>query len=192
MISTTTSNALDVPNIIAGALAGGLVGFALGIVGTYFVDWLRRGRVKFLGFKRYETSFGILFGFRFKVIGSLDPGLCCLQIKWPSGRVFGKWDETPNPLQSDDLTQFRPEPVPATFYQPLFIDTEYSIPVIVADLNGNCDIFSGWWFGRDRGYGPNPRLPSPQSEQIRLTLLGGGGLSYSKEFRVSDILKAPL
>lgn len=178
-------NPVDVCNLLAAAI----VGFVLGIFSTFFIDWLRRPRVVRLDFRRHKANFGMLYSFQFRLKGSLDPGLCSLRIEWPGGSVFGKWDENPNPLEGDCLDRFKPELVPATFFLPLILNREYSIPILVVGGDNRCAIFSGWWFGREFGYG-DPALENPDVTQITLTLSGGGGLNYSRTFSGAEILAA--
>ena len=80
--------------------------------------------------------------FRFRLKGLSAPGLSRLTISWSDKTVVAKWDETPNPLERDDLSKFRPELVPATYDQPLFCGNEYVVPVLI-ERNGRFEIFSG-------------------------------------------------
>lgn len=187
-VTITLSNPIDVPNAIAVGLVGFIVGIISGILVTYGLAWLQRPRVQFLGFTEDDKfNLGSLYRFRFRLKGSTNPGLSCLQIQWPEGSVLGKWDEAPNPLAND--RQFKPELVPATFYQPLFFGKEYSIPVIIKPKGKEqFEVFSGRWFGQGLGYGTDPRIGNPQITSICLTLFGGGGLIYCKDFKVSDIV----
>ncbi len=169
----------ELPLDLVRTLAGGVVGLGL----VYLVNWLWRPRVKFLGFTKSRANFGTLYKLRFKLKGRSAPGFCGLQIEWSGGNILAKWDETPNPVRGDDPRQFEAALVPATFYQPLFLGREYAVPIVI-EHDGRQEIFSGWWFGREMGYGPDPRLPD--SDRVRLTILGGG-LRWSREFFVVDI-----
>ena len=167
------------PLDLASTLAGGVVGFLL----VFLVDWVRKPRVRFLGFVPVASNAGTLHKLRFKIWGFQTPGLSSLNIEWCCRNVFAKWDETPNPQEEGESTKFRPELVPSTYYQPLFCGKEYTIPIII-ESHGKHDIFSGWWFGRKSGYGPDPAIEP--TAQIRLTLTGAG-LSWSKPFSLSQI-----
>lgn len=171
--------AIDVPGI--------LIGFVLGVVSPYVVDRLWRPRVRAVAFVR-DAGFnlGPLYKLRFTLRGRSVPGFCCLRIEWSGGSVFAKWDEAPNPLAGDDPNRFRPELVPATFFQPLFLRRQYTVPILI-EREGRVEVFSGWWFGRPVGYGPDPAVA--RGETIRLTLLGGG-FEWSRDFTVDQVLRA--
>lgn len=168
------------------ALAFTGLGAILGVGLTLFVEWLNRPRVKWRGFERVETNFGVLYKAVFELGGRRDPGLSCLTIEWAGRQVFAKWDEAPNPLEADRLDAFRPELVPATFYQPLFTGKRYSVPILV-QRDGRPEVFSGWWFGHDRGYGPDPATADPARTQVRLALTGAR-LTWSKSFIAGAIV----
>jgi hypothetical protein len=172
--------ALKFPVDILGALVGGVVGLLL----VLFWDWISRPRVSFLGFNKVNVNFGDLYKLRFKLSGRKKPGICQLEIQWNGKSVKAKWDEAPNPLKNDDLNEFRPELVPATFYQTLFIEKEYQVPILHED-NGNLSIFSGWWFGRNNGYGDDPTI----NEEDKITLiLSGNNFQWRKTFKISKII----
>jgi len=174
---------IDWQNVLAGAAAGGMVGFAL----VHLVAWLWRPRVRKVRFVLENSNFGTLYKLCFTLRGRSQAGLCALAIEWGQAdlrTVFAKWDETPNPLENDDLTAFRPELVPNTFYQPLFLGRPYRVPVLIQS-NSAFEIFSGWWFGKDQGYGPDPIVS--KSHLIRLTLTGGN-FSWSKSLPVPEIV----
>ncbi|MCU7905914.1 MAG: hypothetical protein KZQ76_08650 [Candidatus Thiodiazotropha sp. (ex Epidulcina cf. delphinae)] len=170
------------PLDLLSTLAGGVVGFVL----VFVVDWVRRPRVKFLGFAVVESNFGDLYKLRFQLRGCVEPGLCRMTIQWCCKSVFAKWDETPNPLENDNLSKFKPELVPATYDQPLFFKHEYAVPLVIKN-EGKSEIFSGWWFGKDKGYGPDPGI-YPGTE-IRV-VLSGGGLSWSKTITLAELVNA--
>ncbi len=165
---------LDLVSTVAGGLAG------LGLV--YLVEWLWRPRVKVLGFRKTPSNIGLLYKFRFKLKGRRSPGFCCLRIEWCGRSVLGKWDETPNPVDRDDPNQFRPELVPSTFFVPLLLKQEYSVPIVI-EHDGKREIFSGWWFGRPR-WGPDPAVGD--GARIRLTL-AGGDFQWSGEFALAEV-----
>ena len=168
-------------------VGGIIVGFVLGVIAPYVVDWLWRPRVRDVGFVRDANfNLGTLYKLRFTLKGRAVPGMCCLRIEWRGRFVFAKWDEAPNPLEGDDLRRFRPELVPATFYQPLFLRRRYLVPVMI-EREGRREVFSGWWFGREMGYGPDPAIS--ERDTVRLTLLGGG-FEWTRDFRLDEILRA--
>lgn len=175
---------VDLAGILASALAGGVVGFFL----VYIVNWLWRPKVRTLGWARVPVNFGTLYKLRFTVKGRLSPGLCALEIEWNGRTVFAKWDETPNPLEQDDPSRFRPELVPGTYYQPLFTDREYIVPIVI-ERDDICQVFSSWWFGWGNGYGSDPTVN--RRTDIRLTL-AGGDLRWSATFRVDDIIRSAI
>ncbi|MEW5805173.1 MAG: hypothetical protein AB1721_00355 [Patescibacteria group bacterium] len=174
--------ALKLPVDILGALAGGAVGLILVLIW----DWISRPKVKFLGFISEQVNFGTLYKLRFKITGRQNPGICQLEIRWNGNSVKAKWDETPNPLENDQMNQFRAELVPATFYQPLFLQQEYKVPIVHRENNygQQLSVFSGWWFGRNNGYDPNPSV----DRDTELTLiLSGNNFQWSKKVKVSEI-----
>lgn len=170
------------PLDLLSTLAGGIVGFVL----VFVVDLVKRPRVRLLGFAAVPANFGTLYKLRFTLRGCTEPGLCRVTIHWCCKSVFAKWDEAPNPLESDDLSKFKPELVPATYDQPVFFNHEYSVPVVI-EKEDKREIFSGWWFGRNNGYGPDPSVES--SAEIRITL-SGAGLSWSRAFTLAEIVAA--
>ena len=162
-----------------------MVGFTL----VHFVDWLWRPRVKEYTFVEEKANFGTIYKLSFTLKGRSQPGLCALTIEWGTDKertsVFAKWDETPNPLEGDKLEGFRPELVPSTFYQPLFLGRPYSVPVLIK-AKDSYDVFSGWWFGKDCGYGPNPWVG--RCDNLSLTLVGGK-FSWTKSVTVDKIIE---
>ncbi|MEW8332898.1 MAG: hypothetical protein AB2558_20465 [Candidatus Thiodiazotropha sp.] len=173
----TFSFPLDALSVIA----GGIVGFFL----VFLVDFIKKPRVKDLGFSVEKVNFGTLYKVRFKLKGKSTPGLTRMTISWCCNKVFAKWDEAPNPIDEDDMKKFNPVLVPSTYDQPIFCGNEYNVPIVIND-NSKYEIFSGWWFGKNKGYGPDPSLNS--STKITLTLTGGSGLLWSKEFTISELL----
>lgn len=172
----------DWPLDLVSILAGGIVGFLL----VFIIDFIKKPRLKVLGFERASVNFGTLYKLRFKIKGRSSPGVCRLRISWSDRNVYAKWDETPNPLDDDNLSKFKPELVPGTFDQPLFKGIEYSVPIVIEN-NGNREVFSGWWFGKNIGYGPNPRLE--KGFNTKLTLYGTG-LSWTRSFTEKEICKS--
>ncbi len=171
----------DFPLDLASTIAGGLVGLFL----VYLVDWLWRPKVTELGFRKEKVNFGTLYKVGFRLKGRKEPGLCSLEIEWCGNRVFAKWDETPNPLKDDEIDKFVPERVPQTFYQPIFSKREYYVPILIEpDNTGNKEVFSGWWFGKKKGYGPDPAIKDNAKVSLTLT---GSNLCWKKEFNVSEI-----
>jgi hypothetical protein len=179
------------------AVAGGTVGLGL----VYFAAWLRRPYIESYKFEWTNRNFAKLYYLTFKLAGEDSPGFCAMQIKWRGHAVFGKWDETPNPIEKDQVNNFRIELVPQTFYQPLFFDREYSIPILAdnrnysppaANLCKQLAIFSGWWFGWFNNahlpqYGDDPTVG--EDDELELTLIGTG-LSKRWQCKVSEILKS--
>jgi hypothetical protein len=168
----------DLPLDLASVIAGGIVGFLL----VFLVDLIKKPRVKFIGFIKSPSNFGELHKIKFKLNGVSSPGLSRMTISWCGNSVFANWDESPNPLHDD--SEFRAELVPATYDQPIFNGNEYSVPLIIQN-NGRYEIFSGWWFGRESGYGPK-NIEIDSSTEIRVTLCGSG-LVWTKEFTLNDL-----
>jgi hypothetical protein len=194
---------LDWPEILVGAVLGALAGFVL----VEAVEWLRRPRVRNVHFRRHpDVHFGPVLVDLHRLCFELKgraPGLSFLEIRWRLDQgqalsVIAKWDETPEPLMrpapfSPD-EHFRPDMVPATFYQALFPGRAYSVPIVAFVRSGperadppfhpGPEAFSGWWYGSHIGFAPNPQLR--KDEWVRLTLTGAG-LSWSRVFSVHRI-----
>jgi len=175
-----------------------LSGLFSGLIGLLLVeiwDLIKRPKVRFLGFKGIKVNFGTLYKLNFKIYGKQHPGICQLEIKWDEKSVKANWDETPNPIKEDKIIKdkdgdwvpetFLPEVVPATFYQPLFLEKDYLVPIIHKDDKGQLSIFSGWWFGRKLGYSPDPKIN--ESQRIVL-ILSGNNFEWRKELKVKEIL----
>ena len=173
---------LDWPLDLVSTLAGGIVGFLL----VFIIHFIKKPRMKVLGFEQVSVNFGTLYKLRFKIKGLSSPGICRLRVSWSDKSVYAKWDESPNPLEDDDLSKFKPELVPGTFDQPLFRGIKYSVPIVIEN-NANREVFSGWWFGKKIGYGPNPRLE--KGFNLKLTLYGAG-LSWTRSFTEKEICKS--
>lgn len=174
--------ALKLPIDILGALIGGIIGLLL----VLLWDWISHPKVRFLGFVHEQVNFGTLYKLRFKITGRQNPGICQLEIQWNGNSVKAKWDEASNPLENDQLDKFRAELVPITFYQPLFLQQEYKVPIVHQENNNGqqLSVFSGWWFGKKKGYGPDPSV----SMDTELTLvLSGNNFQWSKKVKVSEI-----
>ncbi len=173
------------PMDLLGALMGGIVGFVL----VKLWDLYSKPKVKILGF--VNTNFncgGELIKLKFKITGKQNPGVCQLELQWCDNSVKAKWDEAPNPIKNDDCNEFKPELVPATFYQPLFLNKEYNVPIIHKENINSVEkftVFSGWWFGREKGYGPDPSIK--KCCRLKITL-SGNNFEYSKEYKVKKII----
>jgi hypothetical protein len=170
-----------------------LIGFILGIIAsviaTYWVTWLWRPKVKDGGFKKEDFNLGgKLFKLQFTLKGRSAPGTCCLEIRWQKNKVlnkvFAKWDETPNPSTDDTPNGFQPSMVPATYYQPLIPGRGYAVPILI-EQDGGYEIYSGWWWGKNKGYGPDPKVTKGTVITITLT---GNSLNWSRVLTVGDIL----
>ncbi len=170
---------LDWPNLIVGAILGGIVGLFL----VRIIDWLRRIRLKCKGFTIESTNFGELYKLEFILKGGFDPGVCCCEILSEQGNSCAKWDETPNPLKGDKLDRFVPEMVPATYYQNLFLNKEYAVPILIK-RNDDHFIFNAWWFGKAEGY--YGLKPMKDKETITI-IIRGNGFNWQKEFTVEKI-----
>lgn len=147
------------------ALLGGVVGLLL----VFCYDWTRRPRIKMCGFRCFDTNFGKLYKIKFKIIGKVHPGASEILIKWKDGQVNAKWDENQNPLRllSDGSEEFVPEKVPDTRILGVYCRREYMVPILHEDSSGQLTIFSGWWFGRNAGYGIDvPTVFKDQKIQI--------------------------
>jgi hypothetical protein len=171
---------IDWPNALIGALVGWLLGFGF----DRLILWSRRVKVEFKGFESVQTNFGILYKMRLELKGHEDPGECSCEIKINNYTTFAKWDETPNPLREDRLTEFVPEMVPTTFHQHLYVDREYYIPIIVKTGN-TIFVFDGWWFGRSAGYYKQPPI-IPHS--ILSMSVRGSGFVWSRTFTIEEII----
>ena len=76
--------------------------------------------------------------------------------------------------------------MPATYDQPPFFNHEYALPLVI-EKETKWEVFSGWWFGKDKGYGPDPSIDS--GAEIRVTL-SGAGLSWSRVITLAEIVNA--
>lgn len=182
------------PIDLLAALAGGLTGLAL----VEIWDRIRKPKLEYKFFKWKKVNFGYLLKIHFKLVGKQHPGICQLEIKWNDKSVFAKWDETANPIKEDNLEKdtegdwvpekFIPEAVPSTYYQPLFLKKEYSVPLLYSKQKDSqeFEIFSGWWFGRKEGYGPNIKV----NKDTQMTLiLSGSNFEWKETIKIDDILK---
>jgi len=167
------------PLDLVSTIGGGVVGLFL----VYLVDWIRKARIKYIGFKKAHATFGTLYKLHFIVKGRRSPGICRMQIRWDGKSVFAKWDENPNPLDRDVLGAFRAELVPSTFDQTLFNGEEYFVPVVIEN-GATRKVFSGWWFGHQLGYGPDPTLREGFSIDI---VLIGTDIKWSRQFSEKEI-----
>lgn len=175
------------------AIWGGVIAFML----VFIVEWLRKPKVKFLGFE--YSLFNIpngLYKIKIRICPKISvlkwftyqPGITSLEICYRDKIQFAKWDETPNPLIGDDPRQFEASMVPQTFYQILFLDRLYTVPIIHKDKEGKLTIFCGWWFGRDFGYGTAEDYNINKDEKICL-ILRGNNVFWKKQIKISDILE---
>ena len=182
--------------LISGVISGGIVSF-----------WLQRyWRPRVRSWCFIKTSFvpnpqvsgsrtpiGELIKLRFRVEGKTSPEFCALEITWvapghEATSVFAKWDEKPMPIEAHDMDSFRPELVPDTYFQPLIIGRVYDVPVLFCSADGQVDVFSGWWFGRKKGY-KRVALEIPKNTKLTLSLIGGGGLERVIETSAGEMLE---
>ena len=173
---------IDLPNLLIGALFGGIVGYYL----VKIIEWSHRVKLKFLGFKIEQTNFGKLLKLRFILKGRFEPGVCCCEIITEDGHRYAKWDETPNPLKGNNLNTFVPEMVPATFYQSLYLKKEYSIPILIEYNEKRINVFNGWWFGKYEGYAGFAELGNSDSVKI---IIRGNGFIWKQKFTVEKMYK---
>ena len=171
---------LDWPNVIMSGLVG------LGLV--LFVDWFKKPKIKFIGFQKINVNFGVLYKILIKIDGYVHPGLSRIDISWRGGSVFANWDENPNPLKNDCFDNFVPELVPQTFFQNTFCGKIYSVPILheESDESKKITVFSGWWFGRNKGYKESvPELVD--DSEIQIEFLSQNVSKKSKKYTVRDI-----
>lgn len=181
LIGNTEANqiTLNMPEVSIGGLSrwlGSLVisGF-ISLVVVLLYEYLSKPRIIFTGFT--STDFNLsdsLYKLNFTIKGKRDPGFSEVSIEWKDSnsnfqKVFAKWDETPNPL--DSKGEFVPEMVPQTFRNLLRSGKSYSIPILSKDGN-ELSVFSGWWFARDSGYGPADRAVVEKKTKITIKLSG--------------------
>lgn len=135
-----------------------------------------------------------------------SPGFCALEISAGCDEsVFAKWDETPNPVVNDE---YRPELAPQTYYQPLFLERTYLVPILavhvrddalntsdaaitVGDVTG-VEIFSSKWFERFDPYQTQRedrwRIGSIENE-LTLHLVGNGVAWNPPSWTIKRILE---
>ncbi len=167
------------------AILGGIVGLVL----VLFIEWYRKPKIKFIGFETVSVSFGTLYKLKIKITGKINPGLSELNIKWNNGNVSANWDENPNPLKNDKLSEFVPEMVPQTRYLNTYSGREYLVPIIHKSEEGKLTIFSGWWFGKDKGYGASvPEIDG--NWQLQFEFVSQNVNKKSKKYFVSEIIRA--
>jgi len=172
----------NLPIDLGSAIVGGIIGLLLVLAW----EWLTKPRIFWFNYSfiKEKVNFGTLYKLKFKVWGLRSPGFCEFQIHWGRNMVRGKWDESPNPLHKDDLNQFEPALVPQSFFLPLMLKQYYTVPILHED-DKSLTVFSGWWFGRKMGYGPNPRI----NKKAQLTLIiKGNNLEWRKKIKVEDII----
>lgn len=180
---------------------GFFAGVGASVVAGFILWWLFRPRVSLRGLcaVAYEhgSRTGALHKIVFELRGRSSPGWCCLEISWPADpeirgperlreRVFAKWDETAIPCENHDPAAFRPERVPATYFQPLLLRREYAVPIIFSS-QGNYDVFSGWWYGKEVGHKTYVEV-TPETE-LRLTLSGAGVARWVKTLTVRELVR---
>ena len=156
----------------------------MGKTKTKKVIYIFLKKVKYIGFDKIVVNFGKLYKLKLILKGYSDPGTCSCEIIIDERNILAKWDECPNPLENDDLNKFLPEKVPSTFFQPLNIEKEYTIPIVIKE-NESYYIFDGWWFGKDRGYYTHPALES--SSKITI-ILRGNKFNWKKELTLAEIM----
>jgi hypothetical protein len=157
--------AVDVPGLLLGALSG------IGV--SYLLAWLWRPRVRHLGYCRTAYEGGQLYKIVFEITGRTPPGTCVVELEWPGNergrqweRTFAKWDETAIPVSNG---VFRPELVPATYFQPLIPRREYAVPVLYKSPRGERVVFSGWWYGYPQH---KPYAAVQPTWRLRVTISG--------------------
>jgi len=174
------------------AIWGGIIGFFLVLI----IEQLRKPKVKLIKFEYenfnvpqglYKIKIKILPRFLMPKWFTYQPGITILEIRYRDKIQFAKWDEMPNPLRDDDPQKFEASMVPQTFYQMLFLDRFYSIPIIHKDKENNLSAFCGWWFGRNFGYGKEEDYQIDRSEKFCL-ILRGNNVYWKKQIKTSDIL----
>jgi hypothetical protein len=152
---------------------------------------------------RHSDHDGVLYKLRFKLTQTgrfarwttqPAPGTCAFEIRWrgpddAERNVLGKWDETPNPFDRDirGSRTFRRERVPLTYYQPLFLDREYRIPILMKD-GDRWRVFSGWWFGERVSFSA-PDIH--YGAELSITVTGTGFQHERKIDWATDIDLAP-
>jgi hypothetical protein len=166
------------------------VGLVVSLVANVITIWILppRLRIEPGGWveRRHKDHDGVLYKFRFKLgvrfrirryFGTVAPGDCAIRIEWkPKGsaprQALAKWDETPNPFRDG---KFAPDMVPSSYYQPLFLDREYSVPILMREKDepneDKWTIFSAQWFGATVAFS-NPRVYP--TDPVTLRIMGSG------------------
>ena len=196
--------------MMEGLLSGVVSGLVSGVIVAYFLA--HRWRPRLSASRWITTAFvpdrqvagssrkaGQLFKLRFMLTGRVSPEWGAVEIEWrnsgePRRRVFAKWDERAMPLDRHRPDEFRPELVPATYYQPLVTGRVYDVPVLFEDAaTGRIDVFSGWWFGRSHGYKEFMFGIDPARAIVSLHLVGANGLDERLgPLRVSEVCAAAI
>lgn len=168
-----------IPIDLLGVLLGGVVGLLL----VELWEYIKKPKIQFLGFLSSKfNSGGELIKIKFRIKGKSSPGVCQIELKWNKKNVKAKWDESPNPLENDDFEKFKPELVPSTYYQQLFLNKEYMVPVLHKKDSSELSVFSGWWYGQPN-YGPNPSIKFNDNLVISIS---GNNLEWCKSFSVGN------
>jgi hypothetical protein len=160
---------------------GAILAVVTGLVASALWAWLRKPRVRFLGYTSVNFGSGTLHKVVFQINGG-SPGSSCLHIRWPSHRgrafeeQFAKWDEAANPVDAHS-GRFLQWLVPSGYYQPLLPHRLYKVPIVFEGPNGEFEVFSGFWFGRDEGY---LKYRALERETVLTLLLAGTGLLWEK------------
>lgn len=163
-------NTLDLAN----AILGGLIGYILVILAELY----KRPKAKFAGFEK--TIFNIggtangnanLYKIIFKTSSSTGFGLSQIIIKHGEKNTYAKWDENPNPVLADNAQSFLPELVPLTTSLFLYPKQTYKVPILHEDGDGKYTIFSGWWFGKEKGYG-HYNFIAKKEDKITIEIVG--------------------
>lgn len=185
--------------VISGLISGGMVALLLARWWRPRVSgwqWIKTPFVPDRQVSGSSAKIGYIYKVRFLLRGRASPEWGALEIVWrcqgePRRRVFAKWDERAMPLDRHDPDEFRPEQVPETYYQPLIVGRVYDVPILFEDaLTSRLDIFSGWWFGRSRGYKEFMFDIDPENTPISLHLVGANELNKRMENVVAaDIVR---
>jgi len=84
--------------------------------------------------------------------------------------------------------EFQASLVPSTFYLPLTVGVEYSVPLLAERPDGELWVFSGWAYGWPQ-FGRDPRVRA--DDLLEVDLQGGGGLRWRRHILIGTILHGP-
>ncbi|MCA1606172.1 MAG: hypothetical protein LC775_12035, partial [Acidobacteria bacterium] len=214
---------------ILATLFGSIFGAYLGYWTNLFYQRASRPKVMKFGFlwrpgralSRHPWDEGDLLKFWFQLGGRNSPRASSLEIVYiPPGStleegdsvsVFGKWDESPNPVAEQVLSNgtvirtFYADRVPATYFLPLRLGRVYTVPVLfgappmrervanglpesgAAATKDSLLLFSAWWFDPTR---PRPDLvPEVEAEGKLRLVLAGDDLLWEREFPIGSIVR---